>query len=328
MYLHTAFGLIIESPFPLPAETLYDLSPSQQVDVSIVCQEYLTTRRYSHNQECSISATPGEIVMRWEDIGEFCLRDGKEIAIRRRPGVSEDILNLFISGSVFAMLLHQRGMTTLHGSVVAVENQGIAFLAPKGAGKSTLALAMHGIGATLISDDIVALPATSRLPMVTCGFAQARLWPDSLAELGYAIDQHTKLRDEVEKRGFVIRFADQEPVALRHIFILGKAEEATILPLNERDALLTLLPHWYLARYGTATVKGLQATGLQFLHCLELVQKVQVSALLRPQSLAKVPKVAEALRAYVTSGVVPNSNRSTEEKMPDAFPLEQNARLL
>jgi hypothetical protein len=305
MYLHKAFGLIIESPFDLPAETLYELAPGQQVDVTIECQTFLDARRNHHSQDCTVSTAPGVIVLRWEDVGEFHLYGGRQVVIHARPGVSTDILNLFITGSVFAMLLYQRGMTVLHGSVVALEDQAVAFVAPKGLGKSSLALAMQGVGATLISDDIVALPTTTPVPKVTTGFAQAKLWPDSLTHLGYAPDQHTKLREEVEKRGVVLNLSEQTQLPLRHIFILGRSDTLTLLPFNQNHALLTLLPHWYLARYGTATVQQLGATARHFSQCLALVQNVQVSALVRPDALAELPRVAAAVRDYVLTGKLP-----------------------
>jgi hypothetical protein len=299
MYLHKAFGLIIESPFPLPAETLFELAPGQKIDLSIVCQEYLYTRRLSHSPECSISGSAADFVMRWEEVGEFRLCHGQELTIRPRPGVSEDVLSLFVTGSVFAMLLHQRGMTTLHGSVVEVEGQAVAFLAPKGTGKSTLALALQRCGATLLSDDIVALYGGGNLLHVASGFSQARLWPDALAQLGHDFEDYAKLRAEVDKRAVPLPFKEQEVPPLRHIMLIANGEELRMERLNSHDALLALLPHWYPTRFGTYTLRQLQATSQQFLQCLEIAQKVGVSVLQRPRSLAEIGKVAEAVCAYV-----------------------------
>jgi hypothetical protein len=312
MYLQTAFDLTIASPFLLPAARLSAPLSAPQIDVSIVCEEDQGPYRPNVSPECVVTTAPGKIVMRWEDVGEFHLYDGERIVIRRKPGVSDDLLNLFLSGSVFAMLLYQRGVTVLHGSVVAIEDQAIAFLAPKGFGKSTLAMALHSLGAKLVSDDIVAIPETSPAPVVLNAFTQAKLWPDSLSELGYSVSEQPRLRDEVDKRGVEVGFDKQGALPLHHLFILGRGQELLFYPLDQKHALMTLLPHWYLGRYGTATVKTLAATARQFTQCLSLIEKIPVTALVRPSSFAELQHVAEAVWEYVVTGHAASATVSSQ----------------
>jgi hypothetical protein len=88
---------------------------------------------------------------------------------------------------------------------------------------------------------------------------------------------------------------------LRHLFVVQPSDTINIVPLNEKDALLALLSHWYLARFGTGVVRQLQAQAAHFMQCVALAQGVCVSRLERPLALAALPRVAEAIWDYVAT---------------------------
>jgi hypothetical protein len=83
--------------------------------------------------------------------------------------------------------MHAMGFVSLHASAVAIDGQAIGFLAAKGGGKSTLAIALAAAGAQLITDDT--LPVWPHdPPTVTEGIHGARLNGDSAARLLRRID--------------------------------------------------------------------------------------------------------------------------------------------
>jgi hypothetical protein len=81
-------------------------------------------------------------------------------------------------GPVLALALHETGILCLHGSSVAFADHAIAMLAPKFHGKSTLALALAGAGARLVTDDAIAVDLGTP-PMVRPGVHSVRLWDDT-----------------------------------------------------------------------------------------------------------------------------------------------------
>src|SRR5919202_2949720 len=90
----------------------------------------------------------------YSDTGVFDISpDGALITWCPRPDTSEEVARHDTLGIVLSMALHAAGLLPLHGSAVAIGGAGVAFLAPSGTGKSTLALALVRGGARMLTDD-------------------------------------------------------------------------------------------------------------------------------------------------------------------------------
>jgi len=318
MHLYTVFGLVVESTLELPVEKLERRATGQPIDVTVQVRGVLDGSSSHAGASRSISASPSEVMLYWEDVGQYCVRDGRQIDIRPYPGVPAHVLSLFVTGTAFAMLLFQRGYTVLHGSVAEIDSYGVGFLGSKGVGKSTLAMSMQQMGGSLIADDLLTVQTDSR-PIALPGFHQVKLWPDSLRQLGYQPDDLDRLRPELEKRG--IPFADPhrpQPTPLHYLFVVQQSDEIGIVPLNEKCALLALLPHWYPARFGTTVVRQLQAQPTQFMQCVALAQGTRVSVLKRPFSLTALPQVIEAVRSYVATNATSADDTSAPSRAASA----------
>jgi hypothetical protein len=114
--------------------------------------------------------------LEYEDTGIFDVSaDGREIWWYEKPGVDRDLLCADLTGKVLAVSLHIGGKLSLHGSAVVLEGQGLAFLAPKGFGKSTLSMALTAAGARLASDDMVTVGMEEPIT-ASPGLDSVRLW--------------------------------------------------------------------------------------------------------------------------------------------------------
>jgi hypothetical protein len=67
---------------------------------------------------------------------------------------------------------------------VSIEDRVVAFLGPKHAGKSTLAMALVQRGARLVTDDTLAVQVHGDEALAAPGIQRVRLWPDSARALG------------------------------------------------------------------------------------------------------------------------------------------------
>jgi hypothetical protein len=115
----------------------------------------------------------------YEDTGVFDISSGgRDISWHRPASVELEAVRLDVLGRVLALALHASGWLSLHGSAVALEAGAVAFLAPKGNGKSTLAFALMKAGAPLMTDDTVVIDAGPP-PVVRPGVQSVRLFRDS-----------------------------------------------------------------------------------------------------------------------------------------------------
>jgi hypothetical protein len=153
----------------------------------------------------------------FDDTGRFEIsRDGSMITWHRPRDVQLDAALADITSRVLAMALHAGGIFTLHASAVSIGNAGVAFLAPKYHGKSTLCSALVLAGARALSDDTVPVRPGS-VPRLSPGLPRLRLWTDAAsrffgmegAEPG-AIRKHLMDRldvHQVERRSVPFRAA-------------------------------------------------------------------------------------------------------------------------
>lgn len=107
--------------------------------------------------EVSLFSAPGTLRLVFDDTGTFDITEGgTRIEWTSRPDADLDAVRKDLLGRVIAAALHQEGILGFHGSAVAFGGTALAFLAPKGYGKSTLAAALVGAGGHFLADDLVA----------------------------------------------------------------------------------------------------------------------------------------------------------------------------
>jgi hypothetical protein len=123
--------------------------------------------------------TPTGFRLVYDDTGVFDVSaGGREIRWHRPAAADLEAGRLDVLGRVLALALHAEGWLSLHGSAVALAEGAVAFLAPKGNGKSTLAFALMRAGAALMTDDTVVIDGGSP-PTVRPGVQSVRLFRDS-----------------------------------------------------------------------------------------------------------------------------------------------------
>jgi hypothetical protein len=117
--------------------------------------------------------------LEFDDTGTFEVADqGTAITWAPRDGHDPELARVDLAGRVLAAAVHERGSICLHGSAVSLGDTAVAFLAPKGAGKSTLAATFLTTGnAALLTDDT--LPVDPSSGMARPGVQSVRLVADA-----------------------------------------------------------------------------------------------------------------------------------------------------
>jgi hypothetical protein len=132
-------------------------------------------------------------------VARFLLSGGNEIVFEPAPGVDGGDVSIFLIGTVFGILLHQRGEIVLHASAVRVAGKAVLFCAPSGSGKSTLAAALAQRGLPLVADDLCAITLRDGVPMVQPDGRHLKLWAQAIDKLDLAGRRGAPVRKKLEK---------------------------------------------------------------------------------------------------------------------------------
>ena len=160
----------------------------------------------------------------------------------------------YLLGPVLGFVLRLQGVTCLHASAVAVNEQAIALVGSPGAGKSTTAAAFAKCGFSVISDDVVALAEDGRNFLVQPGYPRVNLWSDSVGALFGSDEALPRITPTWDKRYMPLGdngfgFASK-PLPLGAIYILGTREAALAAPvigdLTGSNALRELITNTYV----------------------------------------------------------------------------------
>ncbi len=239
------------------------------------------------------------IFLYYPKAGAILVQDGREIVVEPAEEGDRGFLRTLLLGQGLGLLLHQRGLLTLHASAVAFGGQAVAFLGGKGYGKSTTAAALARRGRPLVTDDVLALRFSQRGdgPMAVPGPASMKLRPDAAASVTAAPGRLSALYELTEKRVWTPDVVYQEPLPLRALYVLGWRIEPTARRLAPRDALRAVLSHTYTGQAARPT----GTAPVQLRQCTALVRGVPVYRLERPDALEGLDASVQFVEQHVGS---------------------------
>ena len=235
-----------------------------------------------------------------EKVGRYLIREGREIVVEPSPQASERNLRLFLLGSAFGALLHQRGLLPLHANAIELGGCAFAFCGHSGAGKSTLAAWFHDRGYALLTDDVcvIGFDETGR-PVAYPGIPRLRLWGEALEASGRAPEGYERSFDDRDKFDVpALDRAQLEPRPLCGIYLLRRApddaEPAQIERLYGVAAVETLVANTYRGGYlGT-----IGRTGEHLGACLQVARAVPVFKAQRRWGFDRLEEEAGRLEAH------------------------------
>lgn len=170
------------------------------------------------------SMAAGRFLLHIPGIVAMLLIDGRELVYQLADTSSGDDAAVFVSGTGFGLLLHQRGRVVLHASAVRVRGRAVLLCGPSGAGKSTLAAALVDRGHDLISDDFCAISILAdRPPLVEPDGRQMKLWQNAIDWLLLAERRCDPVRPALRKYYVEPRAAAARAIPIGAVYILREA---------------------------------------------------------------------------------------------------------
>lgn len=300
---HAIFGGCLRSEIPIP-----ELPPFHGGEPDWLFQRatqpsspatYLGDDGVDANIRVRCSKLSDGFRLEFDDTGTFDVVDrGRRIAWTPGATSAMELVRADLLGGVFSVALHLQGLLCLHGSAVGVGDTAVAFLANKGAGKSTLATAMCNAGATLITDDM--LPVDPHAPVTAWPSMPAvRLLHDSASHLRYASGPTHPVTNKYHVNELPPGQVELRRLPLGAIYELAPVPAGEGVPPVERirvkgtAAVGTLLRHH---RAGTA-IGGSESMNL-FVRASDIVRTVPVYRLQIARDFARLPEVVTLIRGW------------------------------
>jgi hypothetical protein len=303
--------LSLENSF-VSAEKKYYFYSGLRVSSEILIPEWASFESPEDHPDAEIfirvsgELTPGEAPANFESVagvghyrlfvpgvGLFEVRNGNEIQVSPLAGSEDNNIRLYLLGTAWGVVCYQRGLFVLHGSAISTGSAAVAFCAPSGLGKSTLAAWLAARGFPLVSDDLCRVDiASGTPPTLYPSVHRLKLWNASLEALGWKKDQFQRDHTRMDKYHVPWQGEKQiDPLALRSIYLLAWGEPE-IRRLSGSAALQRFLSA------GTYRGRLIEPMGYWPDYCvrsIELLQQVPVWEFSRPRDLGAIDTSAERL---------------------------------
>jgi hypothetical protein len=307
MHDYTVYGGWLRSAIPIPELRPREAGPadaaaaSWHFEVATGAAPSLPAAKATGRDElmtdvfAELIRAPGLARVAFDDTGTFDVsEDGHRVVWYPKDGAVPDVARADLVGRVLPLTLHDRGLTSLHGSGVVLQGRTMAFLAPKNHGKSTLALALiEKHGARLLSDDT--LIVTPQTALVHPGVLSVRLWEHTAQRFAHLGDSRQVMSEKLIFEGLPAEWLAHEASPLAAVYTLTPAAADSPDAVRREafegpEATIALIQYQKLG----ALLGGADAARV-FELAAELASRVPVYRLHIARDLARLPMVAEAL---------------------------------
>jgi hypothetical protein len=258
--------------FPLPDVTVRMVESARKVEIPLYADGL-----WQINQH--------EFAMQVEEVGSFYACHGDEVEYTPAPEASPASIELYLNGSVYGAILHQRNILPLHGSCFIEKGTGVIICGESGAGKSSLTAAFCMNGSTFFTDDVTPLVLKNGQPHILALSDRIKLRSDSLEQFGYEKTHLAQIFPNEDKYYFPMGKDKTLTWPLNLVFILEitNEKETEFFPLNGIAAFTALRNEIYRWEY----LQAMPDTETSYLnHLLILSQQVKVIQVKRPERIA------------------------------------------
>jgi hypothetical protein len=249
---------------------------------------------YSDNQW---KVNPHECSVVVDGVGQFYVRDGREVEVCPFANVDPDWMNWSLNSQVLVALLHQRKIINFHASSLIHNERGILILGETGSGKSSLTAAFSLNGAGFLSDDLTPIIFKEQKPYIWPLYRQIKLRESALQQLNIDPALLKKAEKGTDKYFLTVHKARVSSYPLHVILKLEVGDEPGIYihepKSDESFALLrSEICSWEMLR-------GMPETEKAYLQQLiEIVHSVRVARVTRARGV-EVSELYEAVICYL-----------------------------
>lgn len=311
---HAIFGGCLRSEIPLPELPIIEAAEPdwifRRAGTIGPAAQYLGEDRVDADIGVRCSRLDDGFRLEFDDTGIFDVGSGgRDIAWTPGTTSAMELVRADLLGGVFSVALHLQGLLCLHGSAVAVGDTALAFVANKGAGKSTLATAFCVGGASLITDDM--LPVDPHGPVMAWPSMPAvRLLHDSASHLRYARGATHPATNKYHVNELPSHQVEQRRLPLGAVYELTPVPAGDGVPAVERIPVTGTAALGTLLRYHRAgTAIGASESLNLFVRASEIARTVPVYRLQVARDFGQLRDVVAQIQRW-------HSTEQTEATVP------------
>ena len=303
---YSVFGLTVQSEVDLPE--LLPTVISGEADVAIRNAPV----RVPADLRPGVQADGDSVLLNIPNVARYLIEDGAAITVDPVTGVDDRNVRLYLLGSAFGLLLHQRGLLPLHANCVEIAGTAIAFMGRSGSGKSTLASWFYDQGFRVLSDDVCVVDfGSGGQPCVRPGIARLRLWRDALTATGRTASEHEPsfigdgAPDKFDVSLAQMASADTS-LPLAAVYVLDRGETQQIRPIAGSAAVDAVFANTYRGDY----IETVGSSRDHWAATVKLVQHVPIFHADRRWGLPDLDEQSAALLRHakdVAGGSMPGS---------------------
>jgi hypothetical protein len=304
MYSYSIFGGVLRSEIeipelqgaPLSAAATWNFHVEGGLAPPVAAGQVVARDEIGGGATAALVRTAAGMRLVYSDTGTFEIaRGGRDITWYRAPDAPRELARLDLIGRVLATSLHMMGAVCLHASAVDVNGRAVAFLGPKGFGKTTTAVALTREGARLVTDDtLVVFPGRES----TCvpGVQSARLRLDAARVFAEAGPEPTTVAGD----GRVmydpppdLLMTGRVPLAALYVLSPVQPDSTTLVerrPLASLPAAIAIISHGKLG-----PLQGVEEAAENLERITRLAESVPVYSLPIARDLARMGEVARVV---------------------------------
>lgn len=256
--------------------------PIKDVEIHIVgAKKVIDSLGYSNHY---VSLNQHEFLLDLGGIGYFYVCNGNRIEIMPYAEATQNVLELYLNGSVYGAVLHQRKILPLHGSCFSFQDLGVMICGESGVGKSSLTAAFCLNGADFLTDDVTPVVFKAGKPHIWAISDRIKLWSDSLQQLNQEETELIRIVPEWGKFYFPMESENGELFTLDHLFILEIHDKPSVSHYNLEgvEKFAALRNEIYRWEY----LKGMPESEASYLkQLIAISQTVRVTKVARPANI-------------------------------------------
>jgi hypothetical protein len=234
-----------------------------------------------------------EFAMQVEGVGEFYACDGQEVEYMPVSGADDDAVELYLNGSVYGAILHQRKILPIHGSCFRYKGMGIMICGDAGVGKSSVTASFCLNGAEFLTDDVTPVVFRDGIPYIWAMSDRIKLWDDTFEQFGIKRAGLPRVHPEVDKYYLPMTGEAGGSFRLDYIFILQNphGQEVTFDELTATDKFAAVRSEIFRPEYLSGMPENIP---VYFSQTVETCSNVRVFHVKRPANIM-VSELHEAI---------------------------------